>query len=417
MSTWAQSTFASLSSRHFRVLWIGSVFAFIAFFMSTVVQAVVAFDLSGSNSAVGFVVFAQGVAQLALGPLGGAMADRLSKKGVILACQVTIFTAFTTLGILVATDIIEVIYLAIGSFVIGMAFSFLGPSRQAFMLELVEMHRRGNAVALSQVALNASRIVAPLIAGAMLSIGFLGAAGAFLGMGALYIAAIVCTIILPASQPGSGQGRSVLGDIAIGLRYVRGHSQLRRLVASYVLVIMFGFTYVTLLPGLVENELHRNADSITVLLGANAVGGLGASVGVASQADSRHARLIYTVMCLIFGVSLLVTGFAPNFLVLIVAMFFAGIGAGGFQTLNGAIVSQITEPSYFGRVISLTFLAFACSSIFALPIGALADEIGERPSVWLTGGVVCAATAGFWLLERSSDEVRQGHPVSEFGAK
>ncbi len=414
MSNWAHSTFAALNSRHFRVLWIGSVFAFIAFFMSTVVQAVVAFDLSGSNRAVGFVVFAQGIAQLALGPLGGAMADRLSKKAVILTCQVTIFTAFSALGVLVATDVIEVIYLAIGSFVIGMSFSFLGPSRQAFMLELVENNRRGNAVALSQVALNASRIVAPLVAGAMLSVGFLGAAGAFFGMGALYVAAIVCTIILPPSRPGTGQGRSVLGDIAIGLRYVRGHSQLRRLVASYVLVIMFGFTYITLLPGLVENELGRSADSITLLLGANAVGGLGASIGVASQADSRHARLIYTAMCLLFGVSLLGMGFAPTFPILIITMFFAGVGAGGFQTLNGAIVSQITEPAYFGRVISLTFLAFACSSIFALPVGALADSIGERPAIWLTGGVVCAVTGGFWLLERASGEGNQVQRLPDF---
>src|SRR5512139_1321862 len=187
MASWARNTFAALSARDFRVLWTGSLLAFIAFFMSTVVQSVVAFDLSGNNRAVGFVVFAQGVAQLALGPLGGALADRLSKKAVILTCQVTIFAAFVTLGVLVAADVIEVVYLALGSFVIGVAFSFLGPSRQAFMLELVEGSHRGNAVALSQVALNASRIVAPLVAGVMLAIGFLGPAGAFFGMGALYV--------------------------------------------------------------------------------------------------------------------------------------------------------------------------------------------------------------------------------------
>ena len=49
--------------RDFRILWTGSFLAFIAFFMSTVVQSVVAFDLSGNNRAVGFVVFAQGIAQ------------------------------------------------------------------------------------------------------------------------------------------------------------------------------------------------------------------------------------------------------------------------------------------------------------------------------------------------------------------
>lgn len=404
MGSWFHNTFAALSERNFRVLWIGSLLAFIAFFMSTVVQSVVAFDLSGNNRAVGFVVFAQGIAQLALGPIGGALADRLSKKAVILTCQVAIFAAFVALGVLVALDVITVAYLAVGSFVIGVAFSFLGPSRQAFMLELVDGTRRGNAVALSQVALNASRIVAPLVAGLMLAVGFLGAAGAFLGMGALYVGAIVSTASLPPSRPPTGTNRSVFGDIVSGLGYVRSHSRLRRLVLSYVLVIMFGFTYVTVLPGLVENELNQKAESITLLLGVNAVGGLGASIGVASQADSKHARAIYTTMCLIFGLSLLAQGFAPNYALLAVAMFFGGLGAGGFQTLNGAIVSHITEPEYFGRVVSLTFLAFATSSIFALPIGFLADAVGERPTVWLTGGIVTAVTIAFYLAERAAGD-------------
>ncbi len=404
MGSWFHNTFAALSERNFRVLWIGSLLAFIAFFMSTVVQSVVAFDLSGNNRAVGFVVFAQGIAQLALGPIGGALADRLSKKAVILTCQVAIFAAFVALGVLVALDVITVAYLAVGSFVIGVAFSFLGPSRQAFMLELVDGSRRGNAVALSQVALNASRIVAPLVAGLMLAVGFLGAAGAFLGMGALYVGAIVSTASLPPSRPPTGTNRSVFGDIVSGLGYVRSHSRLRRLVLSYVLVIMFGFTYVTVLPGLVENELNQKAESITLLLGVNAVGGLGASIGVASQADSKHARAIYTTMCLIFGLSLLAQGFAPNYALLAVAMFFGGLGAGGFQTLNGAIVSHITEPEYFGRVVSLTFLAFATSSIFALPIGFLADAVGERPTVWLTGGIVTAVTIAFYLAERAAGD-------------
>jgi MFS family permease len=404
MGSWFHNTFAALSERDFRVLWVGSLLAFIAFFMSTVVQSVVAFDLSDNNRAVGFVVFAQGIAQLALGPIGGALADRLSKKAVILTCQVAIFAAFVALGVLVALDVITVAYLAVGSFVIGVAFSFLGPSRQAFMLELVDGNRRGNAVALSQVALNASRIVAPLVAGLMLAVGFLGAAGAFLGMGALYVGAIVSTASLPPSRPPTGTNRSVFGDIASGLGYVRSHSRLRRLVLSYVLVIMFGFTYVTVLPGLVENELNQKAESITLLLGVNAVGGLGASIGVASQADSKHARAIYTTMCLIFGLSLLAQGFAPNYALLAVAMFFGGLGAGGFQTLNGAIVSHITEPEYFGRVVSLTFLAFATSSIFALPIGFLADAVGERPTVWLTGGIVTAVTIAFYLAERAAGD-------------
>ena len=68
-------TFAALRLRDFRILWISTFFSFLAFFMSTVVQSVVAFDLRGSNSSVGSVVAAQGLAMLLLGPFGGALAD------------------------------------------------------------------------------------------------------------------------------------------------------------------------------------------------------------------------------------------------------------------------------------------------------------------------------------------------------
>ena len=97
-------------------------------------------------------------------------------------------------------------------------------------------------------------------------------------------------------------------------------------------------------------------------------------------------------------------GFAPNFLLLIVAMVGIGAGGGGFQTLNGAIVSHLTDPAYFGRVVSLTFLAFATSSIFALPVGFLADATGERFTVWLTGALVLVVTVVYWVFERASSD-------------
>ena len=60
----------------------------LAFFMSTVVQSVVAFDLVGNNTAVGSVVFAQGIAMFVLGPLGGAVADRWPKRRLVAGTQV-----------------------------------------------------------------------------------------------------------------------------------------------------------------------------------------------------------------------------------------------------------------------------------------------------------------------------------------
>ncbi|MFN0145278.1 MAG: MFS transporter [Dehalococcoidia bacterium] len=393
-------TFAAFQNRDFRILWAGAFLAFIAFFMSLPVQAVVAFDLSGTNSGVGWVVAGQGVAQMVLGPFGGALADRLSKRLVIFVCQALITLSFLGLAVMLSAGLISVPWLVAGSFMIGAAFSFLGPARQGLMVELVAPTRRGNAVALSQVALNLSRVLAPLIAAAFLAVDVVGAAGAFYLMTGLYLAAMVATYLMPATKP-SGTTRAVLPEIWSGIRYVARTPRINLLVPSYILTIAVGFTYTAVLPGLVQNELHRDASQITWLLIANAVGGFAASLAVASRADSARAGVLYTAMCLVFGLSLLAAGFTPSYWVLMVLMLLIGAGGGGFQTLNGALVSHLTDPAYFGRVVSLTFLAFAVSSVVALPIGVLADAIGERNTIAVSGAIVVGITVLFVAAERA----------------
>ena len=408
MGLWLAATFDALREPRFRTLWTGSFLAFLAFFMSTVVQAVVAYNLTGNNASVGAVVFAQGIAQLLLGPFGGAMADRFPKRQVILICQLIITVSFFAVAAMIAADVISILWLAAGSFVVGVAFSFLGPSRQALLVDIVEPKKRGNAVALTSVGLNASRIFGPIIAAMCLIFGDRpGSAGAYFLMGGLYVAAMWTTVRLPPGDPVPGAKRSVLGDITEGLRYVWRVPRLRMLVISYVLVIMIGFPYVTVLPGLVENELDRSAGSITILFMVNAIGGLGASLIVASLADSPRAGPIYVGMSLLFGLGLVATGLSPTFWIVCVNMFLLGFGAGGFQTLNGAIVSHITEPAYFGRVVSLTFLAFAAFGVVALPIGVLADAIGERATLGVLGVAVCVVVAAFALFGKTA----QYHPA------
>jgi len=400
MSGWVGGTFGSLRSRAFLTLWLGTLAAFVAFFMSSAVQGVVAFELTGRNRAVGFVVAAQGLSQGLLGPVGGAMADRLSRKRVVLACQLVITVAFAALAVLVATDLVTIVLLSLGSFAIGAAFSFLGPARNAWVVELVEPGRRGNAIALTQVALNASRIIGPLLAAAVLGVAALGAGGAYGTMTLLYVGALAATVSLASGGRPARQGqRSVTSDIALGIRYIAGHPRLRFLVPSYLLVIMTGFGYITVLPGLVSNELGRDPRAITAVLAVNAIGGLAASVTVAGIADSPLATRAYTGACIAFGLALVASSMAPSYVALTGAMLFVGAGSGGFQTLNGALVSTLAEPEYLGRVMSITFLGFAASNLFSFPFGILADAIGERPALTMTGSAVVVITVIFTILE------------------
>ena len=97
----AGQTFGALAIAPFRMLWLGTLTSFLAFFMSTVVNSVVAFELTGANRAVGTVIFAQGIAMFVFGPFGGALADRWPKRRVIAIGQSVAGASFAALALLV----------------------------------------------------------------------------------------------------------------------------------------------------------------------------------------------------------------------------------------------------------------------------------------------------------------------------
>lgn len=391
-----QGTFAALAVRPFRILWIGTLFAFVGFFMSMVVQSVVAFELTGTNRAVGLVVFAQGLMMLTLGPLGGAFADRLPKRRVIAICQLATMSVFFSIAWAIASGRIEMGWLVVGSLVTGSSFAFLGPARQSLAVELVGPDLRGNAVALSQVANSACRVLGPAFGGAFLAWSTNGAWIAYVAMGLFYLTSVSTLTLLPKSKVREGaRARHVLYDLVDGLRYVRRHQNLRRLLLLFTLVIIVGFPHITILPGFVENQLGVPSESSSLLFGATAFGSLVASLLVAGQADSPRASALFSLLALAFGVSLLVIAWTPNFAVMVALMVGVGLLSGGFQTLAGAVIVRETEPMYVGRVMSLMMLSFAGFGLMGLPIGLLADALGERTTFAGMGVVVCLVVLAF----------------------
>ena len=388
---WADETFGALAIAPFRTLWIGTFTSFLAFFMSTVVNSVVAFQLTGSNRAVGTVIFGQGIAMFLIGPFGGALADRWPKRRVVAVGQSVAGASFATLAVLYAAGWLAIAHLAIGAFALGTCFAFIGPARQALVGELVPPEQRGNATALALVANNASRIGGPAVAGVLLAWDAAGPGSAYCAMAALYGLAAATLHWLPPSLGRADRGSHVLADVVDGLRYVRQRRVLKLLLLQFVGVFMVGFPYVALMPGLVENQLGRGAEGISLLAGSAAAGGLLTSLLVARIADSPRARAVNTGLGFLFAVSLLALALAPSFALAAVASFGIGAASGGYQTLATAVMLVTTEPIYIGRVMSLTMMAFAGFGVMGLPIGWLADAIGERGTLAAMGIAVTVA--------------------------
>ena len=125
----------------------------------------------------------------------------------------------------------------------------------------------------------------------------------------------------------------------------------------------------------------------------SAVGGLLASVFVAPIAGSRRALPVYAAGGVLTGLSLVLVGLTPTFLLVFGPMFLMGLGTGAFQTLNSAVIVTESAPQYYGRVISQTSMAFGAFMLASLPVGLAADAFGERATLIVIGLLIILCVA------------------------
>jgi MFS family permease len=396
---WFWTTFDALRIRQYRVLWLGTLFSFLAFMMSNTAQSIVAFDITGNNRAVGSVMFGQGIAMLVLTPFGGAIADRVSKRFLLLLCQGTIGLSMLAIGVLIATDSITVFFLAGGAFVTGMMFSFLGPTRTAYIGEIVPEERRGNALALTQVAMNFTRVFGPFAAAGLLAWSLVGSAGTYFILTIIFVFVVATLAQLPPSK-GVERHSSMLHDVRLGLRHVKHNPRLLQIVVGFILVTVVGFPYQVILPGFTQDALGTGKAGYGIMVGVSAIGGLFASLIVASLADSKTAIVLQLLAGFLLGAGLILTGIAPTFAVALLTMVVVGAGGSAFQTLNNSLALKEADPEYYGRVMSLMMMAWSFNGLIALPIGFAADLSGERTVLIAMGAAVCAfvAVLGLWRM-------------------
>jgi MFS family permease len=395
------ATFAALSDPTYRLLWAGGLVSFLAIQMEFIARGWLAYSLTGSNSGLGAVYLGFGVPMLILTPWGGVAADRLSKRKVILGCQLALAATSGAIALAVTFDVIAYWMLIASAVVQGAGFSFLGPARMAFTGELVGPQRLANAIVLQQMSMNGTRIFGPSLAGALIGIALFGVGGVYFLTTSLILVASLVTFRLPPGRPAPGRPvRSPLGELADGLRYVWSRPLLLLLVSTSFVVVMAAFPYIAFLPTLAEEIFDVGPSGYGIMSGASAIGALAASIFIASRADGPSVWRIQAAAGALFGVAVAVLGWAPSFAVALVVILGTGAASSAFQSLNNALVLSNSEPGYHGRVQSLMMLSFSGFGLAALPLGMVADAVGLRRTLSGMGFVALVAVAAYTLLRR-----------------
>ncbi len=295
-SRWPQGL-SAFRHRNFRLFWTGMLISLIGTWMQAVGQAWLVLQMTNDPLALGIVAAAQFTPVLFLGLFGGLIADAVSKRKALYFTQAAAGLLALVLGILVATNQVQVWQVYVLALLLGVVNAFDMPIRQAFVVEMVGRDDVANAVALNSAVFNMSRIVGPAIGG--LAIAAIGLAPLFLVNAASYVAVIISLALMRSSELHKvahavveKSVRSVVDRLSEGLRYVRNDQQIFLAISILTVVATFAMNFTVLIPLLARDVLHGDADTYGFLMAASGFGSFISAMVIAFGARPTMLRLI-----------------------------------------------------------------------------------------------------------------------------
>lgn len=347
--------------------------------------------------------------------LGGAVADRVPQKLILLVVAGVELAGMALVAGLSITGATAVWHLAAVSFVIGAAMAFYYPAYSAWLPALVEER---DLLAVNgfegMVRPTVGQAIGPGVAGVVVGAASAGAALGVAAAACLAGLVVLATVPLTPVRRQGGAPGSVLADVREGFDYlVRTPWLLATLVfASLMILVMMG-PFEVLVPFLVKDRLGGGpGDHATVM----AAFGIGGAVGSLVMASLRLPRRYLTVMNLGWGAGclpLVVMGMATEIRVVVVAAFVLGAMFSFPMVIWGTLLQRRVPPHLLGRVASLDFFV----SVSLMPVsmalaGPVSEAIGLRATFLIAGTVpVVVAVVATVAGRLPADEI--AHPLRD----
>jgi len=406
-------TFASLSgNRDFSYLFAGNVAFFFGMQMMMILSGWLVIDQWHNAAYLGYVMASAAIPMLVLAPIGGVVSDRVDKRKLLLVTQCLLVATSTLVSILILTGRIQFWHLLVITPVSGLAFSFNIPGRQALVAMFVPRDRLMNAISLSTAAMNASRIVAPALAG--LLIRPIGIGGAYVVASAWYAGSAGATVFLPASPPRRAREFTFLQDFAGGFLHIQRSPLLKGLLLFATVPMIFAMPYQTLLPVFASDVWHVGSEGLGVVQAASGVGGLTGAIVVANLDAYRRKGTLMLAASLVFGALVILFAMSPWFSVTLGIMAALGFMSMTFTTVNNTVIQMVIPDEVRGRVMSVMMMTFGLMPLGAVPAGIAAQSIGAPPVVAVGAVLFIVSTVGIFVanpslrtLDRSMEEGRE----------
>ena len=281
-----------LRQGRFRNYYFGTVSTAFGYTMQATVAAWVMASLTPSALMVGLVQTASTIPALVFGLVGGAVADIVSRRRVLLATHMLLLATTLALGVTTLTATITPILLLALTVLIGLGFSFYQPAQQAVVNDLVSREDLSSAIGLSAVGFNVARAAGPALAGVI--IAWLGSGIAFIASALCFVGMMLVVHRWSSSAPSfPGIAETVFSGIRSGLRYARHAPAMHAFLLRNFMFCICGSSLMALLPVITRDQLGLGAGGFGLLYSSFGVGAMFGAVGMSSA--GRRISLNTTV--------------------------------------------------------------------------------------------------------------------------
>ncbi len=386
----------------YRTFMLGHTLAAIGRWMKRTAVGWLTWELTESTSWLGIVAFADLVSMMLFVILSGAIADRVGLMRIVKLSQILSGLLAMLFAALIFTDLITIEAVVVLSLFFGAAEALSQPARMAVVHALVPREDLSAAIALGAAAFNASRIVGPAIAGALIIWTNTGAVIALCAVIFFVFYLLLRTIHIAETASGQKLSLELFVDIWRGFQYVYGHPGIRFLMILMVAVSLFLRPVIELMPGVSGQVFDAGPVGLSLLLGAIGAGALPASLWLARRGEMAGLTDLVTFSILGGGLALMLSMMvgqlwgAVAFLMVVGGFMLTG-NVGAQSLIQNSVDSRVRA-----RVLSL-FIVFAhgLPAIGAVIIGWIASQAGLQVTIGC--GALVMVLVWLWARPRAGN--------------
>lgn len=383
----------ALKSPNYRLFFVGQGISLIGSWMQSVAEQWLVYPVLTSNKALlGIISAVNMVPTLIFVLFAGVLVDRMNKRRMFIVFQVVYAIIAFVLYLLIVTKTIQLWHIFCAAIAGGIIFAFENPTRQTFMMDLVEKKYWPSALSLSSALFNSARALGPAAAGII--IASLGIAPAYLINSISFFAVIVSLSIMkfpPQVVEEKKQHASFFVGMKEGLQFIKNNKIYLVILAIVGSMTFFTWPGSTLQPVFAHDIFKKGEVGFGLI---QSFFGIGAMVGglTFSKVFEKLKRkyLLLYVGIIVTIITMIGYAWAPSFIFALVMQVISGWSISTIFSVNGTLIVISLPTEMRGRMLSIyTFVFMGFMPFGALLASLLVGLIGPQMIV-----TICAVGIG-----------------------